>query len=171
MGDDRLISYITSMFVFRSLFVQTRNLQTGNRLCCPRHTRKRETSIPDSSFRGTNELQRSRSQCRQRKRPIYGTDHDQVLTGRIRETHSICLLASPSSRFFAMRGRYCTVVRSAHSENISATGLLPWYAGRRIGFEGRGVRSVYLNAISICQTCRAILSNLRDSSITFHAVE
>src|SRR6266436_3371948 len=58
--------------------------------------------------------------------------------------YSICLLASASSRSFATRGRYWTVVRRAHNENMSATGLLPWYAGRRMGFKGRGTRSVYL---------------------------
>ena len=42
-----------------------------------------------------------------------------------KHTHSICLLASASSGFFATRGRYFTVVRSAHREKISATGLLP----------------------------------------------
>lgn len=35
-----------------------------------------------------------------------------------------------------------TVCLSAHSEKTSETGFLPWYAGLRMGFEGRGTRSV-----------------------------
>lgn len=61
-------------------------------------------------------------------------------------TYIICDNDSKSWGFFDIRGRCFTVVRRAHMEKMSATGLLPWYAGRRIGLEGRGVRSVYLYA-------------------------
>lgn len=57
---------------------------------------------------------------------------------------------------------------------MSATGLLPWYAGRRIGLEGRGVRSVYLDELMNYvkrQLCANGRLNSRDGGITFHAVE
>ena len=76
-------------------------------------------------------------------------------------TYSICLRASASSGFFAIFGRFTTVVWSAQEENISATGLLPWYAGRRIGLAGRGVRSVYLSSRVRCQFGDWIHSSLR----------
>jgi hypothetical protein len=53
---------------------------------------------------------------------------------------------------------------------MSATGLLPWYAGRRIGLEGRGVRSVYL--FNNCKLEKIELKdNARYRGVTFHAVE
>ena len=78
-----------------------------------------------------------------------------------KSTYSICLRASASSGFFAIFGRFTTVVWSAQEENISATGLLPWYAGRRIGLAGRGVRSVYLSSLVKCQLGDWIYSSLR----------
>lgn len=75
--------------------------------------------------------------------------------------YSICLRASASSGFFAIFGRFTTVVWSAQEENISATGLLPWYAGRRIGLVGRGVRSVYLPSRVRCPLGDGIYECLR----------
>jgi len=39
-------------------------------------------------------------------------------------------------------GRYFTVALRALSEKMSLMGFAPWYAGLRMGFVGRGVRSL-----------------------------
>lgn len=57
-------------------------------------------------------------------------------------TYSICVKASWSVWSFATRGNISIVVLKAHIEKTSAMGLLPWYAGRNMGFAGRGERSV-----------------------------
>lgn len=142
MGYDWEVDYITRMFVFWTLLVQSWNLRTSyeNMEIILSHT-----DWPDSSSRGTNEHQRCQNRCLQRKKQAYSIVESQSsCICRIVFTYSICLRASPSSGFLAMRGRLVTVVWRAQRENMSATGLLPWYAGRRIGLEGRGVRSVYL---------------------------
>src|SRR5947199_3894656 len=56
---------------------------------------------------------------------------------------SIWLCASWSSGSRAALGKYLTVIRKASNEKTSEMGLAPWYAGLRIGFAGRGVRSLY----------------------------
>ena len=55
---------------------------------------------------------------------------------------SIWLWASWSSGCLTERGRYLTVARRALSEKMSLIGFAPWYAGRKMGFVGRGVRSL-----------------------------
>lgn len=37
---------------------------------------------------------------------------------------------------------------NANTAHTSETGFLPWYAGLRIGFDGRGDRSVYGMAVN-----------------------
>lgn len=56
--------------------------------------------------------------------------------------NAIWRMASKSFKSFEILGRHFTVVCSAHIEKMSATGLLPWYAGRSLGLLGRGIRSV-----------------------------
>jgi len=52
---------------------------------------------------------------------------------------------------------------------MSATGLLPWYAGRNNGFAGLGVRSVYLRKSE--KRLKRQKVDRRDCSVTLHAVE
>lgn len=56
-------------------------------------------------------------------------------------------------------------------EKMSATGLLPWYAGRRMGLEGRGVRSVYLYAWDWYWWADFWLRDLRNGRVTLQTVE
>jgi hypothetical protein len=46
-------------------------------------------------------------------------------------------------------GRYFTVLLKACNEKISLMGLAPWYAGRLIGFVGRGILSKYGMAVQL----------------------
>lgn len=141
-----MVNFISSVFILGSLLVQSRDLR--QELYWPVCS-SRSNHLRDNSFRGRDGHPRFRTlyrrmrllDCEQKKGFTISRPTISFNTQRI---YSICFLASSSSRFLAMRGRYFTVVCNAHNEKMSATGLLPWYVGRLIGFAGRGVRSVYL---------------------------
>ena len=147
MGYNRKIRNISRMLIFGPFLVQPRNLITHN----DEYMKMREINIedlPGSSCHDTDGHQHFRNQCQQKK--MLACKHRKFRYAnspkfKCKCTYSICLRASASSGFFAIFGRFTTAVWSAQEENISATGLLPWYAGRRIGLAGRGVRSVYLS--------------------------
>ena len=153
MGYNRKIRNIARMLIFGTFLVQPGNLITKIDKCLKMRGINIE-DLPGSSCHGTDGHQRFRNQCQQKK--MLACQHQifryaSAPKSKHKSTYSICLRASASSGFFAIFGRFTTVVWSAQEENISATGLLPWYAGRRIGLAGRGVRSVYLSSRVRCQ--------------------
>lgn len=148
MGYNRKIRNVARMFIFGTFLVQPGNLITKTDKY-PKMWNINIADLPGSSCHGTNGHQHFRNQCQQKK--MLACKHQKFRHAsapkiKQKSTYSICLRASASSGFFAIFGRFTTVVWSAQEENISATGLLPWYAGRRIGLAGRGVRSVYLSS-------------------------
>lgn len=170
MGDDRVVNLVSSVLVLGPFLVQARYLEITDKR---KSLYNRWEYSQGNSCRDRDELLRFQSQFQQKTQPSWMIFVLEIkTTWRERCPYSICPLASSSSLFLAIRGRYFTVVCRAHSENMSATGLLPWYAGRRIGFAGRGVRSVYLTRISSVNAMSSVvLLHVRNRGVAFHGME